>query len=155
MDEPRDGVRAQYEAALEIERKAREHLFTKSGDLMVSVASPSGEPMPNPYLSEWHRAVQLVRALAAELGITEESDVGPLAHATGGDPIEALDALLMVLAEAIDHNKGHGLAALSREYRETLSAVKELRDAQPGDDHIGRLVAEGAARAHRLGLSVL
>lgn len=148
-------LQEQYDAALEVERKAREHLFTRGGELMVSVADPNGDPVPNPYLAEWHRAVQLVRGLAAELGITSDVAAGPLVKATGREPLEALDALSMVLAEAIDRNKGHGLAALSREYRETVMAADEIRKSKPEDDAIGRLVAEGAARAHRLGLSIV
>ena len=100
--------------------------------------------------------MQLVRSLARELGITDGSDDGPLSVATGeNDVLGALDALSMVLAEAIDRNKGHGLASLSREYRETVMAADEIRKSKPDDDAIGRLVAEGAARAHRLGLSIV
>lgn len=152
-----DSVREQYEAALMVEREARQHLYDKNGHLLPLIKGPDGEAIPNPYLSEWHRAVQTVRSLARELEPEGGGGEGtPLTIATGdGDVLGGLDALSMVLAEAIERNRGHGLAALSREYRETVMAAREIRDSIPTDDRMSRLVAEGAARAHRLGISVV
>lgn len=152
-------LQEQYEAALEMERQARTRCYDKAGHLLVLVKGPDGNTQTNPYLLEWHRALETTRSLARELGITEPPNEGepvPIMEATrDGDRLGALNALALILAEAINNNKGHGLPGLSKEYRETLTAIKEIKDAEPGDDAIGRLVAEGAARADRLGLAVV
>lgn len=152
----RDDLREQYYAAVELESQLRSQIYNRDGKLISVLKGPDGMPEPNPVIAEWYRALQLVRSLAREMGVMEESDHGPLAVATGeNDLLGALDALAMVLAESIDLNRGHGLAALSREYRETVMTADEIRKSKPEDDDIGRLIAEGAARAHRLGLSIV
>lgn len=154
-----DDLRTQLETAKRIAKAAESNLFTPDGKLKVVLKGPNGQPLTNPSLLEWHKAIEDIRRLSRDLGLVDTSSDGepvPLIEATkDGDQMGALNALALTLAEQISVNKGHGLASLSKEYRETLAAIKELREAEPGDDSIGRLVAEGAARAHRLGLSVL
>lgn len=152
----RENLEEQYYAAVEMESQLRSQIYNRDGKLVSVIKGPNGQPLPNPLISEWRSALNTVQNLARELGIIDESDYGPLAVATDrNDLLGSLDALAMVLAESIDLNRGHGLAALSREYRETIMAADEVRKSKPQDDEIGRLVSEGAARAHRLGLSVV
>lgn len=151
-------LREQYDAILDMLEEMRQKCYS-GGHLVAYVKGKGGQPVANPALAEWHKLMTERRKLARELGMAEDEEAGerpPLIEATkDGDRLEALRALTIVLAESIVDNNGRGLASLSREYRETTMALKELEDEVPADDRIGKLVAEGAARAHRLGLSVL
>lgn len=58
-----------------------------------------------------------------------------------GDEREQLETLAYKLARAIDENKGHGMASLAREYRETVRAIADLGGEEVVDDPIGRIVS--------------
>lgn len=60
----------------------------------------------------------------------------------GGDRIEALKNLAMILAAHIDAgDEGHSMAQLSRQYRETLREIAELEGDDDGNDEIAGIIA--------------
>lgn len=70
------------------------------------------------------------------------------------DRISQLKALLEVLADAIDNRPGaRDLAALSKQYRETLAEIEALEGNAPKDDQIEELLknrqAHGKSNAVR------
>lgn len=57
--------------------------------------------------------------------------------------VDQLKELLLVLAEQIDGKPGaRDMAALSRQYRETLKEIEEIEGTTDDDDDIGKLLAE-------------
>lgn len=74
----------------------------------------------------------------------------------GGDRREELETLAYKLALAIDECTGHGMAALCREYRETVKELSELSMGDASDDPIARIVeAHGQPRADVFKLSAV
>ena len=57
------------------------------------------------------------------------------------DRVSQLKALLEILADAIDNRPGaRDLAALSKQYRETLAEIEALEGNAPKDDQIEELL---------------
>lgn len=135
-----DSVRERYEAALRVEEQARAHLYDAAGNLLPVIRGPDGDLMPNPYLSEWHRAVQTVKSLAHE--VDDDADGGPLLAAVlSGNDAEILQTLSVVLAGAIDGTRGHGLAALSRVFLDAQRELRELKEGKPSDNVVGDIIS--------------
>ena len=73
---------------------------------------------------------------------------------------EQLETLSVVLAKAIDTcDDSKSLAQLSRQYRETVRELEELKGMGAGDDEIGEILTErqadgksGAVRKNRAGV---
>ena len=70
------------------------------------------------------------------------------------DRVSQLKALLEILADAIDNRPGaRDLAALSKQYRETLAEIEALEGNAPKDDQIEELLknrqANGKSNAVR------
>lgn len=68
--------------------------------------------------------------------------------------IEQLKALLLIVAEEIDSKPGsRDLAALARQYRETLKEIEEIEGALNNDGEIAEILSEreasGEARSVR------
>ena len=76
-----------------------------------------------------------------------------------GNRLEQLKKLRDTLAKAIDECESmRDLAALSRQYRETIREIEDLEGGAQDGDEIGDLLAErradgkpGAVRTHRTG----
>ena len=77
-----------------------------------------------------------------------------------GSRLEQLKKLREMLAKAIDTCESmRDLAALSRQYRETIREIEEIEGANDDGDEIGEILAErdkdgkpGAVRTHRAGV---
>ena len=77
-----------------------------------------------------------------------------------GNRLEQLKKLRDTLAKAIDACESmRDLAALSRQYRETIREIEEIEGADNDGDEIGEILAErendgkpGAVRTHRAGV---
>lgn len=77
-----------------------------------------------------------------------------------GSRLEQLKKLREMLAKAIDTCESmRDLAALSRQYRETIREIEEIEGADNDGDEIGEILAErdndgkpGAVRTHRAGV---
>lgn len=80
-----------------------------------------------------------------------------------GSRLEQLKTLRDTLAGAIDQCESmRDLAALSRQYRETIREIEEIEGAVDNGDEIGKILAEreadgkpGAVRKNRASLQVL
>lgn len=78
-----------------------------------------------------------------------------------GNRLEQLKKLRDTLAKAIDTCESmRDLAALSRQYRETIREIEEIEGAKDDTDEIGAILAQrehdgksGAVRAYRTGVS--
>lgn len=57
-----------------------------------------------------------------------------------GDLANELRALAESLAEKIDACKGHGIAGMSEQYRETVLALHALEEPDTSEDPIARMV---------------
>lgn len=77
-----------------------------------------------------------------------------------GNRLEQLKKLRDTLAKAIDTCESmRDLAALSRQYRETIREIEEIEGADNDGDEIGEILAErendgkpGSVRTHRAGV---
>lgn len=77
-----------------------------------------------------------------------------------GNRLEQLKKLRDTLAKAIDTCESmRDLATLSRQYRETIREIEEIKGANDDGDEIGEILAErendgkpGAVRTHRAGV---
>ncbi len=79
------------------------------------------------------------------MGQTRKAEAKPastrLTDATStGDLASELRALAEALAEKIDACKGHGMAGMSEQYRETVLALHALEEPDMADDPIARMV---------------
>lgn len=151
-------LEAKYKQLLTMASKARKHCFNRDGNLVAFLKGGHGGPVPNPYLAEYHRCIAQAAQLARDLGLTEPVDEVArveMARATErGDRADELRALAGVLAQAIDECKGHGMAALAREYRETIRELGEIEEPDTENDPIARMVdAHREARADILKLA--
>lgn len=82
---------------------------------------------------------------------------------TRGTRLEQLEQLAKVLAAGIDDCKDcRALPQLTKQYRETIREIEEIKGADDDKDEIGKILAQrendgkpGAVRTHRTGVSDL
>lgn len=143
-----DRLKEQYENLMAMAEDARKKCLDSGGHIVPLLKNKRGRTVPNPYLDEYHKLIKQARGLARELGIVEGAEgetSDTLYDATKrGGRAERLATLALILADSIDRCKGHGMAALAREYRETILEEESLGAQDDADDPIARMVA-----AHR------